>query len=171
MLLKSFCWGNVYTCDDINTSIFFKILPTTQNKQTQCHHIKILKQFKRIYRPIRFCRRFFQIKQQHILRTSVLNINVGFAVYGFHVSSFKPIHDYLFHRRSILSPLLFNIHLCDLFYFLEDLDIASHSDYTTIYTVNKKESVITVFESSSTQLFGSFNNNFMKASNGKKKVS
>ena len=94
---------------------------------------------------------------------------MGFAVYGFHVSSFKPIHDYLFHRRSILSPLLFNIHLCGLFYFLEDLDIASHSDYTTIYTVNKKESVITVFESSSTQLFGSFNNNFMKASNGKKK--
>ena len=28
-------------------------------------------------------------------------------------------------QESILGPLLFNIHLCDLFYFLEDLDIAS----------------------------------------------
>ena len=33
---------------------------------------------------------------------------------------------------SILGPLLFNIHLCDLFYFVEDLDIASYADDTTI---------------------------------------
>ena len=85
--------------------------------------------------------------------------------YGFHIDTLKLIHDYLSNRKqrvkvndaysswkdifygvpqgSILGPLLFNIHLCDLFYFLEDLDIASYADDTTIYTVNeKKESVI-----------------------------
>ena len=41
-------------------------------------------------------------------------------------------------QGSILGLLLFNIHLCDLFYFLEDLDIASYEDDTRIYTVNKK---------------------------------
>ena len=69
----------------------------------------------------------------------------------------------VFHRGSILSPLLFNIHLCDLFYFFEILDIASHSDGTTIYTVNKKESVISALDTFSTQLFGWFNSNFMKS--------
>ena len=41
-------------------------------------------------------------------------------------------------QGSILGPLLLNIHLCDLFYFLEDLDIASYADDTTIYTVKGK---------------------------------
>ena len=85
--------------------------------------------------------------------------------YGFHIDTLKLIDDYLSNRKqrvkvndayslwkdifygvpqgSILGPLLFNIHLYDLFYFLEDLDIASYADDTTIYTVNeKKESVI-----------------------------
>ena len=31
-------------------------------------------------------------------------------------------------QRPILRPLLFSIHLCDFFYFLEDLDIASYAD-------------------------------------------
>ena len=38
----------------------------------------------------------------------------------------------------ILGLLLFNIHLCDLFYFLENLNIASYADDTTIYMVNEK---------------------------------
>ena len=71
-------------------------------------------------------------------------------------------------QESILSPLLFNIHLCDLFYFLEYLDIASYADYTSIYTVRKnKESVINALEGSSLPLFTWFNNNFMKASSDK----
>ena len=92
--------------------------------------------------------------------------------YGFHRDALKLIHDYLSNRKqrvkvndtysswkdifygvpqgSILGPLLFNIHLCVLFYFLEDLDIASYADDTTIYTVNeKKESVISALETSS----------------------
>ena len=71
-------------------------------------------------------------------------------------------------QGSILGPLLFNIHLCDLLYFLEDLDSASYVDDTTIYTVNEKtESVITALETSSSLLFGWFNNNFMKANSDK----
>ena len=82
--------------------------------------------------------------------------------YGFHIDTLKLINDYLSNRKqkvkandaysswkdifygvpqgSIPGPLLFNIHLCNLFYFLEDLDIASYADDTTIYMVSKKKS-------------------------------
>ena len=53
-------------------------------------------------------------------------------------SSWKNI-EYGVPKGSILGPLLFNIHLCDLFYFLEDLDIASYADDTTIYTKSLKK--------------------------------
>ena len=57
-------------------------------------------------------------------------------------------------QRSVVGPLLFIIHLCDLFYFLEDLDIANYADYTTICTVKKnKESVINFLEASLLSLF------------------
>ena len=81
--------------------------------------------------------------------------------YGFHIDTLKLINDYLSNRKqkvkandaysswkdifygvpqgTILSPLLFNIHLCDLYYFLENLDIASSVDDTTIYTINEKK--------------------------------
>ena len=76
--------------------------------------------------------------------------------------------EYRILQGSILGPLLFNIHLCDLFYFLEDLDIASYEDDTAIYTVKEnKESVINTLEASSLPLFTWFNNNFMKATSDK----
>ena len=82
-------------------------------------------------------------------------------------SSWKDIF-YGIPQGSIPGPLLFNIHLCDLFYFLEDLGIASYADDTTIYTVNEeKESVISALEPSSSLPFGWFNNNFMKANSDK----
>ena len=110
--------------------------------------------------------------------------------YGFQIDALKLIYDYLSNRKqrvkinetfsswkdiefgvpqgSILGPLLFNIHLCDLFYFLEDLDIASYADDTTIYTVKEnKESVIKTLETSSVILFKWFENNFMKANSDK----
>ena len=74
-------------------------------------------------------------------------------------------------QGSSLAPLLFNIHLCDLFYFLEDLDIASYADDTTIYTVKEnKESVINALEASSLPLFTWFNKDFMKAKSDKSHV-
>ena len=101
--------------------------------------------------------------------------------YGFQIDALKLIYDYLSNRKqrvkinetfsswkdiefgvpqgSILGPLLFNIHLCDLFYFLEDLDVASYADDTTIYTVKEnKESVINTLETSSVILFKWFEN-------------
>ena len=47
-------------------------------------------------------------------------------------------------QRSILGPFLFNIHLFVLLYFLSDLDIASHADDTTLYTVEEKLTVTEV---------------------------
>ena len=38
-------------------------------------------------------------------------------------------------QGSILGPLLFNIHLCDIFYFQDNRDIASNADDNTLYTV------------------------------------
>ena len=66
-------------------------------------------------------------------------------------------------QEYILDQFLFNIHLCDLFYFLENLDTASYEDDTAIYTGNElKESVNGVLETSSSLLFEWFNYNFMK---------
>ena len=82
-------------------------------------------------------------------------------------SSWKKIF-YGVPQRSILGPLLSNIHLCDLFYYLEDLGIARYVDDTTMYMVSeKKESVIRALEASSSLFFGRFNNNFMKANSDK----
>ena len=82
-------------------------------------------------------------------------------------SSWKDL-EYGVPQGSILGPLLFNIHLCDLFYFLDDLDIASYADDTTLYTVKEnKESVINALETSSQKLFKWFKNNFMKANSDK----
>ena len=89
--------------------------------------------------------------------------------YGFQIDALRLVYDYLSNRKqkvklnetfsfwrdieygvpqgSILGPLLFNIHLRDLFYFLEDLDIASYVDDTTLYTVKEsKDSVINALE-------------------------
>ena len=64
-------------------------------------------------------------------------------------------------QGSILDPLLFIIHLCDLFYFLEDVDIASYADDKTIYTVKEnKESVINATEASSLPLAFTWQNFF-----------
>ena len=70
-------------------------------------------------------------------------------------------------QGSILGPLLFNIHLCDLFYFLENTGIASYADDNTLYSAQKnRETVINIIETSSQVLFDWFNDNFMKANSG-----
>ena len=82
-------------------------------------------------------------------------------------SSWRDI-EYGVPQGSILGPLLFNIHLCDLFYFLDNFDIASYADDTTLYTVKaNNESVLNALETSSQKLFKWFKNNFMKANSDK----
>ena len=113
--------------------------------------------------------------------------------YAFQTDALNLLYDYLSNRKqrvkinetfsswenteygvpqgSILGPRLFNIHLCDLFYLLEDLDIANYADDTTIYTVKEnKESVINVLEASSLPLYTWFNDNFMKANSDKSHI-
>ena len=112
------------------------------------------------------------------------------VAYDFDTNALKLIHNYLSSRKqrmkvnsayitwkdifygvpqgSILRPLLFNIHLRDLFYFLENTDIASYADDNTLYPAEKnRETVINTIETSFQVLFNWFRDNFMKANSGK----
>ena len=77
--------------------------------------------------------------------------------YGFSLPALKLVHDYLSNRKqrpkvnrnygswleivfgvpqaSILVPLLFNFFLANLFFILNDVDIASHADDNTPYVI------------------------------------
>ena len=71
-------------------------------------------------------------------------------------------------QGSILSPLIFNIFLCDLFYFLEGVSVASYVHDTTPYSVNKtNDLVIKEIEHFSEVLFQWFGLNYMKINSGK----
>ena len=74
-------------------------------------------------------------------RTQRVKINEAF-------SSLKDI-EYGVPQRSILGQLLFNIYLCDLSSFLEDIDIASYANETAIYILKeKKGSIINALQKS-----------------------
>ena len=110
--------------------------------------------------------------------------------YGFDKSSLKLIHSCLSIRKQrvkinaryssrsealfgfpqglILGPLVFNIFICDMFYFLEGFDIASYADGTTPYCAGKSaEFVVNNLEQSSTILSEWLNNNYIKVNTGK----
>ena len=113
--------------------------------------------------------------------------------YGFDIKSVKLIQQYLSNRKqrvkvgnaysswkdifygipqgSILGPLIFNIFLCDLFYFLEGVAVASYADDTTPYTANKtNDLVIKEIEHFSEVLFKWFDFNYMKINSGKSHI-
>ena len=71
-------------------------------------------------------------------------------------------------QGSIRGPLLFNIHLCDLFCFLKNTDIISYADDNTLCSTEKnRETVIDTIETSSQVLFNWFSDNSVKADSGK----
>ena len=64
---------------------------------------------------------------------------------------------------AILGPLLFNILLCDMFYFLEDCDIAYYEGDSTPHCADESaEFVVNNLQQSSTILLTWLNNNYMK---------
>ena len=70
-------------------------------------------------------------------------------------------------QGSILGPLLFNIFICDLLYFLEDFDIANYADDSTPYCACKSvEFVVINLEQSSSILFEWPNKNYIKLNTG-----
>ena len=102
-------------------------------------------------------------------------ITAKLEAYGFQIDALRLAHNYLSNRKqrvklnktfsswryieygvpqgSILVPLLFNIHQCDLFYFLDNFYIASYADDTTLYTIKaNNESVLNALETSSQKL-------------------
>ena len=64
---------------------------------------------------------------------------------------------------SILEPLLFNIFLCDMFLFCNDIDFASYADNNTPYSIGKTpEEVTSQLQKSSKSIFEWSKNNGQK---------
>ena len=71
-------------------------------------------------------------------------------------------------QGSVLGLLIFNIFLCDLFYFLEGMAVASYADDTTLYSANKSNDLgIKEIEHFTEVLFTWFDFNHMKINSGK----
>ena len=106
--------------------------------------------------------------------------------YGFSYEALKVIYNYLTDRKhrtkvnnsfsdfvdlllgvpqgSILGPLLFNIYICDLFFFVEEDNVTSYTDGTTPYSNCKN--VVTVLENIETkgkEVLNWFSMNYLKA--------
>ena len=110
--------------------------------------------------------------------------------YGFDEKSLKLIYNYLSNRKqrvkinnsysswreilygvpqgSILGPLLFNIFICDMFYFLENHELANYADDSTPYSAKRNHKlVIEELETSSSILFKWLQTNYMKVNTDK----
>ena len=115
----------------------------------------------------------------HELLTAKLN------AYGFSLPALLLINEYLSNRKqrikilntystwldiifevpqgSILGPLLFNVFLADLFFTVNDIDIASYADYNTPYMIaNNVDDLIASLEHASSRLFKWLKSNLFK---------
>ena len=71
-------------------------------------------------------------------------------------------------QGSILGPLLFNTFIFDMFYFVEDYEIANYADDSTPFSAKPDhKSVVQELEVSSSILFTWLRNNYMKANTNK----
>ena len=71
-------------------------------------------------------------------------------------------------QGSIIGPLLLNIFICDMFYFLEDFDIVNYADNSTLYNADKNiEFIVNNLDHLSSILFKWLNDNSMKLNTGK----
>ena len=66
-------------------------------------------------------------------------------------------------QGSILGPLLFNIFLADLFFILNDVNIASYADDNAPYVIADDITGVTSLEQTSKALFEWFENNLLKS--------
>ena len=81
-------------------------------------------------------------------------------------SSYSSWHEIIFGvpQGSILGPLLFNIFLIDLFFIVENIDIASYADDNTPYIgANNITEVIISLEKATDTIFKWFSDNLMKS--------
>ena len=81
-------------------------------------------------------------------------------------SSYSSWHEIIFGvpQGSTLGPLLFNIFLIDLFFIVENIDIASYADDNTPYIcANNINEVILSLEKATDTLFKWFSENVMKS--------
>ena len=108
------------------------------------------------------------------------------STHGFSLSALKLIHDYPSNRKQqikinssysglheiifvvpqgfILGPLLINIFLINLFFIIEDFDIASFAEDNTLHmSANNMDGVVKSLEEASTKLFEWFSENLIKS--------